>query len=109
MLCTIILTFVTLKLMVEVDDCPKIDKEIEITTTWGYPESIDPDTVIFFGESDFALTLESDAKTKKPVLCKSLQQKVSVYNTLGSGLDADCLAKIERFYPKPDYREILGL
>ncbi|XP_063680574.1 zinc finger protein 85-like [Bolinopsis microptera] len=93
--------------MVEVDDCPRIDKEIEITTTWGFPESIDPDTVIFFGENDFALTLESDAKTKKPVLCKSLQQKVSVYNTLGSGLDADCLAKIERFYPKPDYREIL--
>lgn len=29
------------------------------------------------------------------------------YNTLGSVLDADCLAKIERFYPKPDYREIL--
>ena len=94
--------------MVEVEDCPKIDNEIEITTTWGFPESIDPETVIFLGENDFALTLESDAKTKKAVLCKSMQQKTSLYNTLGSVLDAECFAKIERFYPKPDYKEILG-
>ena len=95
--------------MVEVEDCPKIEHEVEVSTTWGFPESIDPETVIFLGENDFALTLESDAKTKKAVLCKSLQQKASVYNTLGSVLNADCLAKIERCYPKPDYREILGL
>jgi hypothetical protein len=95
--------------MGELEDCPKIDNEVEISTTWGFPESIDPETVIFLDENDFALTLESDAKTKKAVLCKSMQQKTLLYNTLGNVLDADCLAKIERFYPKPDYREILGL
>ena len=93
--------------MVEiVQDIIKIDNEVEVATTWGFPESIDPATVLFFGDTDFALTLESDAKTKKSVLCKAKQHKV--VHTLGNSLDSACFNKIERFYPKPDYKDILG-
>lgn len=92
--------------MVETADSMKVECEIEVNTTWGYPESVDPETVIFFGEDEFALSLESDAKTKKPVLCKSFQK--SSVHTFGNFLNDDCFAKIDRFYPKPDYREILG-
>ena len=87
-------------------DIIKIDNEVEVATTWGFPESIDPANVLFFGNNDFALTLESDAKTKKSVLCKAKQHK-TVY-TLGNSLNSACYNKIERFYPKPDYKEILG-
>ena len=89
-----------------VQDVLKIDNEVEVSTTWGFPESVDPSTVIFLGDTDFALTLESDAKTKKSVTCKAKQHK-AVY-TLGNSLDLACFNRIERFYPKPDYREILG-
>ena len=93
--------------MVEiVHDVLKIEKEVEVSTTWGFPESIDPSTVLWLGDTDFALTLESDARTKKSVLCKAKQHK-AVY-TLGDSLDIACFNKIERFYPKPDYRDILG-
>ena len=34
---------------------PKMVREVDVETTWGFPADIDPSTVIFFGEDDFAL------------------------------------------------------
>lgn len=85
----------------------KIENEVEVATSWGFPESIDPETVIFFGEDDFGLALESEARNRKPVLCRNRSKKA--HYTLGNILDDECYEKIDRFYEKPDYKEILGI
>eukprot|EP00116_Pleurobrachia_bachei_P007181 sb/3467443/ len=87
---------------------PKMIREVDITTTWGFPSDINPDSVLFLGRDDYARTVYSDNHKRRAVTCR-MGGKGTGGVMVSKRWSEECYGKIDSMlYSKPDMKDIIG-